>query len=43
MKLRRVARSRGFTLIEVLVAMTLTGIVVAGTLRALSTQKKFYA
>ncbi|MGD2153458.1 MAG: prepilin-type N-terminal cleavage/methylation domain-containing protein [Gemmatimonadales bacterium] len=35
--------SRGFTLIEVLVAMTLTGIVVAGTLRALSAQKKFYA
>ncbi|NIR42605.1 MAG: type II secretion system protein [Gemmatimonadetes bacterium] len=36
-------RSRGFTLIEVLVAMTLTGIVVAGTLRALSAQKRFYA
>jgi hypothetical protein len=29
--------------VEVLVAMTLTGIVVAGTLRALSAQKKFYA
>jgi prepilin-type N-terminal cleavage/methylation domain-containing protein len=40
---RRLARSRGFTLVEVLVAMTLTGIVVAGTLRALTAQKKFYA
>jgi len=39
----RLPISRGFTLIEVLVAMTLTGIVVAGTLRALSAQKKFYA
>lgn len=39
----RVPPPRGFTLIEVLVAMTLTGIVVAGTLRALSAQKKFYA
>jgi prepilin-type N-terminal cleavage/methylation domain-containing protein len=36
-------RAHGFTLIEVLVAMTLTGIVVAGTLRALSAQKRFYA
>ncbi len=36
-------RSRGFTIVEVLVAMTLTGIVVAGTLRALTAQKKFYA
>lgn len=36
-------RKRGFTLVEVLVALTLTGIVVAGTLQALSTQKKFYA
>jgi prepilin-type N-terminal cleavage/methylation domain-containing protein len=43
MKPRRSVRSLGFTLIEVLVAMTLTGIVVAGTLRALSAQKKFYA
>lgn len=43
MKIGRRGRSRGFTLIEVLVAMTLTGIVVAGTLRALSAQKKFYA
>ncbi len=34
---------RGFTLVEVLVAMALTGIVVAGTLQALSAQKKFYA
>ena len=34
-------RSRGFTIVEVLVAMTLTGIVVAGTLRALTAQKKF--
>lgn len=34
---------RGYTLIEVLVAMTLTGIVVAGTLKALTVQKKFYA
>ena len=36
-------RSRGFTIVEVLVAMTLTGSVVAGTLRALTAQKKFYA
>ncbi|UCC84216.1 MAG: prepilin-type N-terminal cleavage/methylation domain-containing protein [Gemmatimonadota bacterium] len=43
MKLRSVPPRRGFTLVEVLVAMTLTGIVVAGTLRALSAQKKFYA
>ena len=43
MRLRRSIWSRGFTLVEVLVAMTLTGIVVAGTLRALSAQKKFYA
>ncbi len=43
MKLRPVPPRRGFTLVEVLVAMTLTGIVVAGTLRALSAQKKFYA
>jgi prepilin-type N-terminal cleavage/methylation domain-containing protein len=43
MNIRRHGGSRGFTLIEVLVAMTLTGIVVAGTLRALSAQKKFYA
>jgi len=43
MMLRRLSRSRGFSLIEVLVAMTLTGIVVAGTLRALTAQKKFYA
>ncbi|MGD8869371.1 MAG: type II secretion system protein [Gemmatimonadales bacterium] len=43
MTTRRSIWSRGFTLIEVLVAMTLTGIVVAGTLRALSAQKKFYA
>lgn len=43
MTLRFPLRSRGFTLIEVLVAMTLTGIVVAGTLRALSAQKRFYA
>ncbi|UCF20838.1 MAG: prepilin-type N-terminal cleavage/methylation domain-containing protein [Gemmatimonadota bacterium] len=35
--------SRGFTLVEVLIALTLTGIVVAGTLQALSAQKKFYA
>lgn len=42
MKLRSIP-PRGFTLVEVLVAMTLTGIVVAGTLRALSAQKKFYA
>jgi prepilin-type N-terminal cleavage/methylation domain-containing protein len=40
---RRPARSLGFTLVEVLVAMTLTGIVVAGTLRALTAQRKFYA
>lgn len=40
---RRMPPPRGFTLVEVLVAMTLTGIVVAGTLRALSAQKKFYA
>lgn len=39
----RPSRPRGFTLIEVLVAMTLTGIVVAGTLKALTAQKKFYA
>lgn len=43
MKIGRRSWSLGFTLIEVLVAMTLTGIVVAGTLRALSAQKKFYA
>jgi prepilin-type N-terminal cleavage/methylation domain-containing protein len=43
MILRRPARSHGYTLVEVLVAMTLTGIVVAGTLRALTAQKKFYA
>jgi prepilin-type N-terminal cleavage/methylation domain-containing protein len=43
MNLRRPTRSHGFTLIEVLVAMTLTGIVVAGTLRALTAQRKFYA
>ncbi len=43
MKLLPVPPRRGFTLVEVLVAMTLTGIVVAGTLRALSAQKKFYA
>lgn len=36
-------RSSGFTLVEVLIAMVLTGIVVAGTLKALSVQKKFYA
>lgn len=35
--------SGGFSLIEVLIAMVLTGIVVAGTLQALSVQKKFYA
>ena len=40
---RRSLRSHGFTLVEVLVAMTLTGIVVAGTLKALSAQNKFYA
>ena len=40
---RRPLRSHGYTLIEVLVAMTLTGIVVAGTLKALTAQKKFYA
>jgi prepilin-type N-terminal cleavage/methylation domain-containing protein len=39
----RRSRILGFTLVEVIVAMTLTGIVVAGTLRALSAQKKFYA
>jgi prepilin-type N-terminal cleavage/methylation domain-containing protein len=39
----RARATRGYTLIEVLVAMTLTGIVVAGTLRALTAQKKFYA
>lgn len=43
MSFRRPARSRGFSLIEVLVAMTLTGIVVAGTLKALTAQKTFYA
>lgn len=43
MKSRRPRPAGGFTLVEVLVAMTLTGIVVAGTLRALSAQKKFYA
>lgn len=36
------ARSLGFTLVEVIVAMTLTGIVVAGTLKALTAQRKFY-
>jgi len=41
--MRRSPYSRGYTLIEVLVAMTLTGIVVAGTLKALTAQKKFYA
>lgn len=40
---QRPLRSRGFTLAEVLVAMVLTGMVVAGVLRALSAQKKFYA
>ncbi len=40
---RRSGQPRGFTLIEVLVAMTLTGIVVAGTLKALTAQRKFYA
>lgn len=43
MRSRRPGRLRGFTLIEVLVAMTLTGIVVAGTLKALTAQKNFYA
>ncbi len=43
MSRRRLVRSSGFTLVEVLVAMTLTGIVVAGTLRALTAQKRFYA
>ena len=43
MKLHLPRGTRGFTLAEVLVAMTLTGIVVAGTLRALTAQKKFYA
>jgi prepilin-type N-terminal cleavage/methylation domain-containing protein len=43
MRFRRPARSHGFSLIEVLVAMMLTGIVVAGTLKALTAQKKFYA
>jgi prepilin-type N-terminal cleavage/methylation domain-containing protein len=43
MNLRFPRGSRGFTLVEVLVAMTLTGIVVAGTLRALTAQKRFYA
>ncbi|KPK81435.1 MAG: hypothetical protein AMS25_06680 [Gemmatimonas sp. SM23_52] len=43
MRVQYPAASRGFTLVEVLVAMTLTGMVVAGTLQALSAQKKFYA
>lgn len=43
MKSRRPHPAGGFTLVEVIVAMTLTGLVVAGTLRALSAQKKFYA
>jgi prepilin-type N-terminal cleavage/methylation domain-containing protein len=43
MSLRRPPRSRGYTLVEVLIAMTLTGIVVAGMLKALTAQKKFYA
>ncbi len=43
MKRQRRPRSRGFTIAEVLVAMVLTGIVVAGVLRALTAQKRFYA
>ncbi len=43
MTLRRHSGSRGFTLLEVIVSMVLTGLVVAGTLRALTAQKKFYA
>jgi prepilin-type N-terminal cleavage/methylation domain-containing protein len=43
MRLQYTAPSRGFTLVEVLVAMTLTGILVAGTLQALTAQKRFYA
>lgn len=43
MSRRRPPCSRGYTLVEVLVAMTLMGIVVAGMLKALTVQKKFYA
>lgn len=43
MSMRRRPYSRGYTLVEVLIAMTLTGIVVAGMLKALTAQKKFYA
>jgi prepilin-type N-terminal cleavage/methylation domain-containing protein len=43
MKSPHPGQPHGFTLVEVLVAMALTGIVVAGTLQALSAQKKFYA
>ena len=34
---------RGYTIVEVIVAMVLTGLVVAGTLRALTAQKRFYS
>lgn len=43
MSMRRPSRSRGYTLVEVLIAMILTGIVVAVMLKALTVQKKFYA
>ncbi len=43
MNIRRQAGVRGYTLVEVLVAMMLTGLVVAGTLRALTAQKRFYS
>lgn len=36
-------RSDGFTLLEVLLVVTLTGLVVAGMLRALTAQKRYYA
>lgn len=43
MILRPSSRPSGFSLVEVLIVMVLTGVVVAGTLQALSAQKKFYA
>ena len=43
MKSLRPTGVRGYTIAEVIVAMVLTGLVVAGTLRALTAQKRFYA
>lgn len=43
MGIQRSRRFSGFTLLEILLVVTLTGLVVAGMLRALTAQKRYYA